>query len=290
MVPKRLGDVCRLETRAVRFQTGVNAALEKCLKSHLFEERMNQLNVRISQLEKKHDVDTRTLNVRCDNLKNELATLKERVNTEETKMKVSVQRPLSTNDSALSKVFSGRDLEVMTIGLNSLKEWTDKVHFNIINDSKKDPFSADALFKKVKSKENIAVIGLVGFTKDRDVFGGFYSVAVTKQNMNFWDPDMFVFSLESHGRCMTPQKYLVKEGLKDNAHVSFLKNNDDGFFEFWVEGAGGFLLGNEESKSFCWDMSKGFEGLDDRTLTGQNGTWKDGPYHHCTRLVAVELS
>ena len=36
-------------------------------------------------------------------------------------------------------------------------------------------------------------------------------------------------------------------------------------------------------------LSNGFEGIEDTTLTGKNGDYK-GPYFHCTRLVAIQLS
>ena len=183
--------------------------------------------------------------------------------------------------------FSGRDLEVMASGVEALKRWTGKTRTTIIYDSKRDPFTDQGLFDKVKGKENIAVIG---FTTDGDVFGGFYNVAVMEQRVEFYDPTMFVFSFESHGRCVTPQRFAVKQELKDDANVRFYKNNQNGFVWFGVNDIGRFLLGNESSKSFCCDMSRGFEGLQDTTLTGKTGTYDKGPYHHCARLVAIQLS
>ena len=168
----------------------------------------------------------------------------------------------------------------------TLKEWTGKARATILYDSTVDEFTRKGLFDKVKDKRDVAV---VGFTTDGDVFGGFYSVAVTKQGEFFWDPTIFIFSFESHGRCMTPQRFVPKEGLKRKANV-FFNNNDNGFVEIWVNCFGGFYLGNESSNSYCRDLSKGFEGIQDTTLTGKDGTYPEGPYHHCTRLVAVQLS
>ena len=72
--------------------------------------------------------------------------------------------------------------------------------------------------------------------------------------------------------------------------MNFCKNDKDGFVVFWVGGAGGFGLGNERSKSYCWNMSHGYEGLEDTTLTGMNFIpWYNGPYHHCARIVAIQL-
>ena len=92
--------------------------------------------------------------------------------------------------------------------INALREWTGKSSATIIYDSTVDEFTADGLFNKVKGKKDIAVIG---FTTDGDVFGGFYSVAVTRQDRNVYDPNIFVFSFESHGRCTTPQRFIVKD-------------------------------------------------------------------------------
>ena len=180
------------------------------------------------------------------------------------------------------------DFVFMARCTRQLKAWTGKTHGTVIYDSTADPFTADGLFEKVRGKPNIA---LVGFTTDGDVFGGFYGVAVTKQDEWFNDPTSFVFSFESHGRCATPQKFVVREGLRRHLGVYFWKNDNRGFVGFWVDGSYGFFLGNESSRSYCYRTSQGLEGLEDTTLTGKNSpNHFNGPYHHCTRLVAVQLS
>ena len=170
--------------------------------------------------------------------------------------------------------------------VNALKEWTGKARAKVIFDSTVDEFTHHGLFNNVKGKRNIAV---VGFTTDGDVFGGFYSVAVTEQGKRFFDPIIFAFSFESRGRCMTPQRFVLKEGLKEDAYVRFYFSDMAVFVVFWVDGSGGFYLGNERSASICYDISDAFEGLEDTTLTGKNGAWDQGQYHHCTRLVAIQL-
>ena len=170
--------------------------------------------------------------------------------------------------------------------VNALKRWTGKAKATVIFDSTVDEFTDGCLFQKVRGKPNIAV---VGFTSDGDVFGGFYSVAVTKQWKDFFDPTIFAFSFESRGRCMTPQRFVVKEVLKEFAYVEFKKDSRNGFVEFGVGCLGGFDLGNERSKAHCWDMSNAFEELKNTTLTGRNATWRKGGFHHCTRFVAVQL-
>ena len=69
----------------------------------------------------------------------------------------------------------------------------------------------DKLSSHASCLENIAVVGC---TPKGDVFGGFYSVAVTKQDSEFFDPNIFAFSFESHGRCETPLRFGVRKSGK----------------------------------------------------------------------------
>ena len=182
--------------------------------------------------------------------------------------------------------FTGKELETMTRGVNALKHWTWLSEATLVYDSKTDPYTADGLFDRIRGVQNVA---LIGFTTDGDVFGGFYSKAVTGQEEYSNDPSIFAFSFESHGRCMAPQRFVRYGGWDDEAMVTF-ENTSKGFVHFWVYGFGGFSLGNERSKSNCWNMSYAFEGLKDTTLTGKNSTNDENPpFHHCIRLVAVHL-
>ena len=170
----------------------------------------------------------------------------------------------------------------MADSINVLKEWTGKARATVVFDSTVDEFTDNGIFNKVKGKPNIA---LVGFTTDGDVFGGFYSVAVDRQDRWFFDPNIFAFSFESHGRCMTPQRFFVKERRRKKAFVRFEILNSNGFVRLAVFGVGGFTLGNESSKSCCWDMSNAFEGIEDTTLTGKD-------FHsssHFIRLVVIQF-
>ena len=172
-------------------------------------------------------------------------------------------------------------------GVNALKEWTGKGSATIVYDSTVDEFTDDAFFNSVRGKPNIAV---VGFTTDGDVFGGFYSVAVTEHDWVIFDPNVFIFSFESHGRCETPRRFDVKGWLRDEANVRVDRDNVGGFVTFWAdnESGGGFTLGNEKSSSYCVDLSLGFEGIEDTTLTGRSGSFPNN--HHCARLVTIQMT
>ena len=80
----------------------------------------------------------------------------------------------------------------------------------------------------------------------------------------------------------------MKEGMKGKASVKFFKDEPDGRIVEFGGGEGWFFLGNERSDMWCVDLSEGFEGIEDTTLTGKTGDYM-GPYHHCCRLVAIQL-
>ena len=50
---------------------------------------------------------------------------------------------------------------------------------------------------------------------------------MTEQDERFHEPDIFIISFESDGRCMPPQRLLVKE-KKNQAFVWFYNNGDEG--------------------------------------------------------------
>ena len=171
----------------------------------------------------------------------------------------------------------------MTDCVNALKQWTGKASATIIYDSTVDEFTGEWVFNNVKGKPNIAV---VGFTTNGDVFGVFYNVTVTQQHGRFYDPNMFIFSFESHGRCMTPQRFVVEKRLKEFARVEFFKNDSlEQVVGFHGYAGGGFVLGNEKSKTYCNNLSFAFEGIKDTTLTGNNFPKK----FICCRIVAIQL-
>ena len=166
--------------------------------------------------------------------------------------------------------------------VSALKEWAGKSSATIIYDSTIDEFTDQGLFDKVQGKANIA---LVAFTADGDVFGGFYNVPVTEQNKAFKDPDMFVFSFESRGRCETPQRFAVKDERKGYKNVYFFKNNVNGRFVSVGGNYGRFSLGNERSDTCCVNLSRGFMGIKDDTLTGKPNC---GRFKY-TRIIAIYL-
>ena len=163
-----------------------------------------------------------------------------------------------------------------------LRRWTGTHDAAVLFDSDRDEFTGRGFFAAVVARPNVAV---VAFTTDGDVFGGFYSVPVMEENTAFPDASICAFSFESHGRCVTPKRFVVKKAKKNKARVVVSTTYPEGFVSFHV-GMSSFSIGNERSGSFCWSLSKAFETMQDTTLTGKRGVHA---WHRCVRVIAVQL-
>ena len=169
----------------------------------------------------------------------------------------------------------------MTHCVEALKIWTETNSVNVLYDTVIDEFTDDKLFQSVYGKKNVAIIGI---TTDGDVFGAFYRFAMTRREAN--QPGLIAFSFESNGRCQTPHVFPVNPMMRYQARVTFCKNESDRRFVFFDSGPGWFHLGDEKARSYCYYLARGFDGLDNFTLTGKNTGYEP---HHCTRLIAVQL-
>ena len=92
--------------------------------------------------------------------------------------------------------------------VSTFKEWVGKKNVEIIYDSDVDEFTWKMFNSKCLHQPNIAIIS---FTQDGDVFGGYFNIAVNETWEWLKDPNHFIFSFESHGRCQTPQRFMMKE-------------------------------------------------------------------------------
>ena len=155
--------------------------------------------------------------------------------------------------------------QTMADCVNALKLWTNTARSTIIYDSELDEFTDDGLFDKVRNVNNTAIIG---FTPEGDVFGGFFTVAVTEQTTKFFDRNMFIFSFKSRGRCETPKMFFVKEEDLDEKGIIYYKDDYQGRFVNVGAGGGCFFLGNERSTSWCCFLSYSFAQTPNKVLTG----------------------
>ena len=165
--------------------------------------------------------------------------------------------------------------------VSALKEWTGKTDVTLLFDSNVDEYTYEAFFASILERPNVAVIAT---STKGDVFGGFYHPAITAVTKFNWDPNMFVFSFESRGRCQTPQRFVLKEYIKIKAQVVRLNKTPRGSFLRFDAGPGEFYIGKERSRVMCFNLSEGFEAIENTTLVGQ------GPNQYCMRVIAVQLS
>ena len=167
--------------------------------------------------------------------------------------------------------------------VDALRAWAGKPVATLLYDSDVDEFTAGGLFGRVAARQNVAVVTV---TADGDVFGLFHTVPVTEDEHTYIDPALFVFSFESHGRCMTPQRFVVKRGMGDAAYLQYWRNNpDEWFVQVGVRYEGYVLVGSEAARTPAVELGLAFEGLDSAALTGH----EDGE-HVSVRVIAVCLS
>ena len=178
----------------------------------------------------------------------------------------------------------------LRVGLDALKEWTGRSRLSVVYDSAVDGMTVCDMFQRVRGKRNVAVIGT---TTAGDVFGGFYSVAMTREDV-IKDPNAFVFSFKSHGRCRVPQRFVVKNKRKEGFAVALFEQ--DGVWTLAI-GLGsfpipvfGFVSSGIRPFCVCHKMSKTFEGIQETTLMGDERCLKDVlGVCVCSHLMAVAL-
>ena len=169
--------------------------------------------------------------------------------------------------------------------VQQLIQWVGKQHVRTLYDSANDEFTQAVFHGKILNKPSVALIGVTG---DGDVFGGYYQKAVQKVDEPSTDDSVFLFSLESHGRCLTPQQFPLKRELKETAGVMLVSNNKFGFVRFYAQGHGGLWLGSPELKTCCYQLSETFTGLTDATLMGSTPS-SVGSCFQLRRLIALQL-
>ena len=171
-----------------------------------------------------------------------------------------------------------------TPNVDALKQWTGKANVTILYDSTVDEFTKQGLFDKVVEKPNIAI---VPFTDEGDVFGVYSNVGARSEEVPFEDPDMFIFSFQSHWIWGTPKRFLATEEGRQDLFVLFLPDNSNGVFVQFASHRRNdllplALLGHEKSRTRCdgvWYSEQHLRGY----LHAEEDRFS------CARVVAVQL-
>lgn len=166
----------------------------------------------------------------------------------------------------------------------ALLGWVGRGACTVLFDSDRVECDQGVFFECVKGRSCFVVVGV---TEENDVFGGFVGVEVGEQNEQVEDPSQFVFSFQARGRCKTPQRWFPKD--KDTNAFGVWKDENTDFISFFspYDVDNGFDIGWMSSGSFAHNLDAVFEGMDAKDLTGMDGGFDVGPFHHCKRVVAV---
>ena len=200
---------------------------------------------------------------------------------------VTPRTPRDGMSPSVSRFHSDGDEDiVINDAIPQLKQWIQKEQCETAYDSMVDPFTKEAFYLKTLNKPNIMIIGV---TTDDDIFGGYLSIPVDCCDTNFQDRLHFLFSLESHGRCPTPRFFQRREEYLGRNAVRFCQSHPYGFLSFGsgLSEKSYIFLGNRQSNSYCNNLSKEYEDLEDTTLTGKTGT---NQFHSCRRVVVIQFS
>ena len=201
----------------------------------------------------------------------------------ETKAGVDEVRHVFTNqileNIRLASSFSGKDLTITESGISALKCWTVRASANIIYDSRVDPFTDQGLFDKVK-KSNVAV---VYFTTEGTFLWILHRCCDTTKG-KFLRREYVCLPVRV-ARAVCDTAAVPCEGEERSSGCVVLQQQRRVVCHFSSEAD--CSLGNEKSNTHCWNRSQGFDGIADNTLTGKPSGRPN--YHHCIRLVAIQL-
>ena len=204
------------------------------------------------------------------------------------------------------RMFGLADTEMLFFErLFATMQWRPTPPVHVLFDSTRDEATAQTFFRTVRGRPNVMVMAT---TNDGNVFGGFYALPVHRPDRESRDPNIFLFSFASNGRCDTPAIFPVRADSRGDVFVRVF--SDDRLFVWFGTRNGslgfGFNGGShgerqaqavvqmapeaDRSHSFCCNVVSAFQNLDNATLTGGLSSYMNGPYLKVSRIVAFQLS
>ena len=168
---------------------------------------------------------------------------------------------------------------------SKLKDWTESSSLHVVYDSDIDEFSNVEFLNHCLSRPNIAVVGM---TSKDDVFGVFFGAPVDTPGKAPFDPSHFIFSFQSNGRCVTPQRWFVKARAQASFFSVWFSSSECGFLRVG-DFAAKLFFGNSRSKCFAYKTGNVYDGLDNAALTGTDD-WDADAVWHFTRLLVLQCA
>jgi len=212
---------------------------EKDLKQ--FQDILNDSGVAKDDIEKKLKELEQSKNIEINEWKKKEKQATDRIkeieklkNNEISELKIEIEKLQSQGDIPPSDVppsdvppsprpkIDPRLAKCNNYVLNNMKEletWSGKKYKEVLYDSELDGKSSKVFREKVINKDNLYFIVIV---KDNDVFGHYFNVPITKANAKISDDNMFVFTLNSNGRCN-----VKKFDNKKRKTTMQIQNNND---------------------------------------------------------------
>ena len=147
----------------------------------------------------------------------------------------------------------------MSEGLEALAAWTGKTKVMFVSDTDTDGWDKLKFINVLKKPSN----AVIGITDKGDVFGGYVSVGINGSG-TFPDKGQFVFSFFANGRCMVPQRWVMKKD-RENAGRTFIS----GQRASTASARRPFLVWQRPGRIACRPSAHFVRWLDDDVLTGK---------------------
>ena len=160
-----------------------------------------------------------------------------------------------------------------------LKTWTGAQSADVVFDSVEDGEDSWTFNATLEGKAPVAVLC---WTEDGDAFGVMFTEPVEGKCVS--RHPFSVCSFESHGRCITPQRFSMNPARVDQCEVQ-LRQDRNGICLLCRSGDASLLLQDGRRMSRGVGLGRLFSGMEDTTLVGLS---RGAPFR-CVRLVVVHL-
>ncbi|KAL7713190.1 TLDc domain-containing protein [Entamoeba marina] len=134
---------------------------------------------------------------------------------------------MGNTTSEQNKNSPNTNIELISLFVNSLKEWSNKDTITLLFDSDIDGYCREYFAHVVLNKRNLYFIN---YDDNENVFGGYLNAEITQPDTWIQDPNSFVFSLIRQGEFKN-KRYFIQEIFQTKA-FRLLLNNSLGFFTF----------------------------------------------------------
>ena len=146
-------------------------------------------------------------------------------------------------------------------------------------------FNRKAMLAKIRHQPCVVIIAKID---DDWVFGVYYSDAIKEFNTKTACKEVVVFRFEPNKEDNPFEWFEPQESQRGHFTLQAKAQSTSGIINIGCEGGGQLWIGNEESDSYCEDLTKIFMMTTDDALTGRTGRNEDN-FYHVQDLIALRL-